>query len=79
MELPIFLVALLIVLAYLARNQVYGRGRTQRDRDAIEANRAVGYGATLAPPGTSPAASVNAPWFERTHGEDRPQSHGPGE
>jgi hypothetical protein len=74
-ELPIFLFGVLIVLAFLARNRVYG-GRTRRQRDEIEQHRPQNYGATMAPGGTSRAASVNAPWFAREHGQDQPRSHG---
>ena len=74
MELPIFLIVVFLGLGYLARRQV--GPRTQRERDAIEAGRPIGYGAFVAPPGTAPTASANAPYFGRDRSGQTARSDG---
>lgn len=66
METLVFLIGVVILMLWIARDRI-GVGRTQRERDEIESNRPVGYGATVAPPGTARGASVQAPFF----GSDR--------
>ena len=67
----------LVVLLYRARSG--GSGSRLFNRDLHLEDGPVGYGANMAPPGTGKGASVNAPWFARSHGKDSPKSHGPGE
>jgi hypothetical protein len=73
-ELFVFLVVVFFGLGYLARKQVLPR--TQRDRDRIEANRPIGYGEFVSPPGTAPGASVDAPFLGRDHTGQSPRSDG---
>lgn len=74
MELLIFLVVVFFGLGYLARKQVLPR--TQRERDAMEAGRPIGYGAFVAPPGTAPLASTEAPFFGSDQTGQSPHSDG---
>ena len=74
MEIVVFLVVVFLGLGYLARKQV--GPRTQRERDRIEQGRPVGYGAAVAPPGTSRAASAQAPFFGSDRASQPPRSHG---
>lgn len=78
MELPLFLIGVVVVLVYLARGRI-GVGRTQRERDSVEGNRPIGYGEFIAPPGTGPGANVNAPYFKSDSTDPGPQNPGPGE
>jgi hypothetical protein len=74
MELFVFLVIVFLGLGYLARRQVLPR--TQRQRDQVEANRPIGYGEFVAPAGTAPGASVQAPFFGSDRTGETPRSHG---
>ena len=68
MEVVIFLVAGVGLLFYLARGR-FGRGADSAIRRAKE-GEPIGYGSSVAPPGTSPAAEVSAGWFSRPHDGD---------
>ena len=74
MELFVFLIVVFFGLGYLARTQV--GARSQRERDRIEAGRPIGYGASVAPPGTSRGASVQAPFFGSEQAGQSTRSHG---
>ena len=74
MELFVFLIVVFLGLGYLARRQI--GPRTQRERDHIEAGRPIGYGAFVAPPGTAPVASTEAPFFGSDHSAQQPRSDG---
>ena len=63
----------------LVRSRSGGSGARPVDPPEHLEDGPIGYGASVAPPTTSRANSVNAPWFSRTHDQGPPRSHGPGE
>jgi hypothetical protein len=79
MELVVFLVGGFILMLWIARDRIGGRSRTPSEESDFEGNRPIGYGEFVAPPGTAPGASVNAPYFRSDHSGQGQQSHGPGE
>lgn len=79
MEPFVFLIGVDIVMLWIARDRIGGRSRSPDEQSDFDANRPRNYGGSVAPPGTSPAATVNAPWFAKPQGQDQPHSHGAGE
>jgi hypothetical protein len=76
MEILIFLVGITAVMLFIARDRIGGPSRSKVEQGEFDANHAIGYGASVAPPGTSPGASVNAPWFAKPRANDAPRNHG---
>lgn len=62
-------------MLWIARDRIGGRSRTASEQRDFEGNRPIGYGEFVAPPGTAPAAGVNAPHFRSDHSGQGQQNH----
>jgi hypothetical protein len=80
MEFFAFLgLAFIVGIVLLARSRAGGSGsRTVGPPKHLEGGP-INYGEFVAPRGTSPGASVNAPWFGRDHSGDAGRGGGSGE
>ena len=76
MEPFVFLIGVVMLMLWTARDRIGGRSRTPSEQRDFEAHRPINYGEFVAPPGTAPSTGVDAPFFRSDHsGQDR-QSHG---
>lgn len=76
METLVFLVGVVILMLWIARDRIGGPSRSKTEERDFEGHRPIGYGAVVAPPGTSRAASVQAPYFRSDQASQAGRSHG---
>ena len=76
METLVFLVGVVILMLWIARDRIGGPRRSPSEERDFEGHRPVGYGASVAPPGTARGASAQAPFFGSDRSGQAPKSDG---
>jgi hypothetical protein len=76
MEILVFLIGATAVMLFIARERIGGRSRSKAEQIDFDTSRPIGYGANISPPGTSRAATSNAPFFGRDHAAQQHRADG---